>query len=85
MSALITEPCRSCTAPVAWCDTTTGKSMPVDLEPSKTGSLAVEERDGRRPVARFVKPHLRSGETLHMSHFVTCPHAGDWRSRGRAS
>lgn len=79
-----TEGCRSCCAQVIWCVTDKGKSMPVDAEPSKGATLAVEHRTPpRKPLARVVKPELAFGRTdLRTSHFATCPDAKSWRRKG---
>ena len=76
------EACRSCSAPVIWCTTKLGKSMPVDLDPTAGGNLSVERRGGRTPLVHVVANHLTLGrDDLHTSHFVTCPQAKTWRRR----
>lgn len=73
--------CRSCRAPILWGTTQAGVPHPVDLEPNQEGNL-VEEEDGRlRVIAGPLE--VPSGTVIYMSHFATCPHAGDWRKRGK--
>lgn len=77
------DQCKSCGARVIWCETDAGKSMPVDSEPTRGANLLVEERRGRDPLVRVVRPALAFGRTdLHTSHFVSCPDSKRWRKRG---
>jgi hypothetical protein len=79
----MTATCRSCRAPIWWCRTPTGRSIPVDPEPVSQGNLVVGERTAYAGRAARV---LRSGEepaegeTRHVSHFATCPDADRHRS-----
>lgn len=80
--AMAGEPCRSCSAPVVWCDTSRGKSMPVDAAPTPGGNLLLEQRPGRAPLVHVLGLDAAAArEDLHKSHFVTCPQAGQWRKR----
>jgi len=63
--------CSSCGAFIVWFRTATGKSMPVDPNPVDNGNLKLDD-SGRLVV---VKP----GEGTHVSHFSTCPQAGQHR------
>jgi hypothetical protein len=75
--------CRSCEAPIAWTVTTNGKKMPVDADTVAASSgFRLEDEDSEEPLARFV-PKAQPGERLYVSHFSTCPNAGDWRGRSR--
>jgi len=67
----LTAKCRSCGAAILWCQTTTGKKMPVDEKPVAGGNLTL---DGECDclVAVVVGP----GKGTHVSHYATCPHAG---------
>lgn len=76
--------CKSCPAPVFWAETVTGKPMLVDAEPVRGGNLRLEQRPGRAPIAYVVAKHIAWGQTLHVSHFSTCPQAGSHRKRGAA-
>lgn len=69
------ETCRTCKQPIRWALTTKKRRIPLDPDPHPTGNLVVE--DG---VAR-VAP-VGSSPAMYLSHFVTCPQAGQHR-RGR--
>jgi hypothetical protein len=76
--------CRSCRAPVTWAETEAGRRIPVDAEPSQRGNLVLRERTGLPPLAVVVVGAVADGEgPLHLSHFVTCPQASQWRGRPR--
>lgn len=76
--------CRSCRAPVRWCVTEHGKSMPVDFAPTRTGNLILRD-EGTRTVAVVVHPLLETREERarphFLSHFVTCPNAAQHRRK----
>jgi hypothetical protein len=57
--------CRACNAPLVWATSENGRPMPLDAKPEKR---VVVGGDG---VGRVV--------TTHVSHFVTCPKAGEFR------
>lgn len=72
--------CRSCNAPVVWATSaTSGKAIPLDATPVDDGNLFLDgdiaksfkadEFDALFAPLRFV------------SHFVTCPQAGQWRRK----
>lgn len=75
--------CRSCSRPITWAtNTKTGKPMPIDPEPVVGGNVVLTgegphqaEVVGKAEVERRRGLGLR----LHVSHFTTCPQAGDWR------
>jgi hypothetical protein len=76
------ETCASCHADIVWARTTSGAAMPVDAEPTRGANVRLrwENSDAR---AEVVKAALAFGSTgLHLSHFVTCPKADQWRRRG---
>jgi hypothetical protein len=76
--------CRSCKAPIIWAETTEGKRMPVDAEPSEPGNIKLVDRGPRRlPIAVILDATaLRSTtEVLRLSHFATCPEGRNWRRR----
>lgn len=71
-----TARCKTCNAEIAWAITTTGKRMPVDVEPSANGNVMLRI-EGEKLFAQIVSrddPRPR-----HTSHFVTCPDADEWR------
>jgi len=68
--------CRSCGARIFWATSVHGRAMPIDAEPSVTGTLFVS-RSG-------VAVHCQSdhglaaterGDPKYVSHFATCPGA----------
>jgi hypothetical protein len=71
--------CRSCGAPVTWALTERKKWMPVDREPAAGGNVQLEP--GSPPFARVLSDVGReqADGPLHLSHFVTCPNAGQHR------
>lgn len=74
--------CGSCKAAVIWCRTSTGKRMPVDVEPVATGNLMLSA-DRPTPTVLVVS---RTGRTpdqqlLYLSHFATCPRSNQQRRR----
>ncbi|QSE94168.1 hypothetical protein JWS13_39005 [Rhodococcus pseudokoreensis] len=79
-----TEPCRSCRAPIVWAKTRL-KLIPLDPEPSVHGTVAVNHQDGVLHAIVITKGQRRAlnaaGRSLYLAHFVSCPHAGDWRKR----
>jgi hypothetical protein len=81
--------CRhpDCAAPIRWGITTAGKRMPVDVAPSPEGNLSLEEtRGGRGPniyalAGEELAEARAAGERLYLSHFATCAHAAEFRTR----
>src|ERR1700742_3888573 len=71
--------CLSCGQPIVWTRTFSGRTMPVDAEPSDGGTVLVEIRQG------FVRASIvgqhGSDQPLRQSHFATCPDADTWRKR----
>ncbi len=70
--------CRSCSAPIFFAKTCTGKNAPIDWTPRPDGNLQVmcvdelawilnKDEDDQANVDHFV------------SHFATCPQAKKWR------
>ncbi len=63
----------------------TGNWMPVDDESSEDGNIRLEL--DKSPVvahvlgSAMVEDARANGEFLHVSHFVTCPHAHKFRRR----
>jgi hypothetical protein len=78
--------CNSCSAPVIWARTTNGKSMPVDAEPTEQGNVELLPLVAgvRTPEAVVHPQHPLGAGPLRTSHFATCPHADQWRSKVKA-
>lgn len=80
----MTARCSSCGAPITWAVTTTGKRMPVDAEPAPNGNveltplLSAFNREPTEATVHAQRPLGHEGP-LHLSHFVTCPQADEWR------
>lgn len=74
--------CRSCGAEIFYATTTTGKAMPLDVDPHPDGNVIVERQDGRLGcrVLGNAAPAARD-EVRYRSHFATCPNAAAHRRR----
>lgn len=79
--------CGSCGAAIVWAKTQRGERMPVDAEPSDNGNVLVTGQPPNRRAGVLTRGQAEGaravGQQLHLSHFVTCPHAGSHRSRRR--
>lgn len=77
------DECGTCKATFVWAThQTTLRPMPVDVEPSADGNLALAVAGAGTLTCRVVKPELAYGRRdLHKSHFATCPDAPKWRRR----
>lgn len=82
--------CDSCGAEIIFANSgSTGKPMPIDAEPvAAGGNIRLEERDRPLPplahvVGATIDMLTDDDGTRYRSHFVTCPNADEWRSRGR--
>lgn len=69
--------CKDCQAPIVWCETPSGKKMPVDAAPSERGNILMERGD-KGMLGRIALPTDLPGPR-HTSHFVTCPNAANRR------
>lgn len=79
--------CRSCGAEIIWAITSNGKKMPVDVAVNPNGNIqlvaqSLEQSIYEPPFANVIH-HVADiagiEDQLHMSHFVTCPKATEWR------
>jgi len=75
--------CTKCKARIEWARTRAGRWMPLDPpvvrgEACKTGGVVVLTQAGD-----VVRIEVRAGGSLagRVSHFATCPNAGDFRQR----
>ena len=84
--------CRGCGAPIEWAKTEKGRNMPMDAEPTLTGTFVlVHTKVGEPPVARTQTPEelaIRENTKLPMaartratSHFATCSKAAEFRRK----
>lgn len=73
--------CRSCAKPIFFAESaSSGKKIPLDVEPADTGTFWLTERDGDIPKATYTKQRFLQRYT---SHFATCPNAKKHRKRAR--
>ena len=69
--------CKSCGAKFDWYQVAeTGKWMPVDSEPSPDGNVRIDVVANKASVVEPGSHHV-----LYLSHFATCPKAGEHRRR----
>lgn len=78
--------CQSCGAEVIWADTITGRRMPLNKYPSKSGNIILGLRRDDVPLAlvqtaQSLARLLLKGERLYTSHFATCPNATKHRKQ----
>lgn len=83
------DQCRSCTAPVIWGRTQAGRWMPVDAQPSPSGTVRLSPGSGAPltrpgqsgpprvpPRATVLPAKLAFGVPgLRTPHWASCPHA----------
>lgn len=83
--------CRSCGQPILWVQMASGRSMPLDPEPTETGTIiihmgpAIGMEKGRVQTKEETEDRLRRKEpaarVAYVSHFATCPEAQTWRTK----
>lgn len=72
--------CRSCGAPIVWAVTERGRRMPLDAQPVVAGNIEVSRRpDGA--ILATVRAEAQGEAQRYVSHFSTCPQAGQHRRR----
>lgn len=69
--------CKKCGRPIIWAKTEDWKNTPLDPDPVGMGNIALGEDN----VARVVAADPENTEFRYVSHFVTCPHAADFRKK----
>ena len=83
----VSASCRSCDAPILFAFSwSTGRRMPVDVEPSPLGNIALD-MTGTVAAADVLTgdtlTRARDGDRkLYLSHFVSCPDADAHRKNG---
>lgn len=82
--------CRACGAAVYWAtNTTTGKSAPIDADPSTRGNIYLFRKgENRAKFYRVLNIHqiedaIGSNIPLHTNHFMTCPNASEFKKEKR--
>ena len=60
-----------------------GRSMPIDAEPAPDGNVSANLTAGTGVVlsGALLEAVRSTDEPLYLSHFATCPHAGEWRRK----
>lgn len=77
------QTCRGCGRPIRWARTESGSRMPLDLDPTRDGTIVVIDDSAR--VLSPIEAAIVKGATgvLFVSHFATCPDAGAFRKKTR--
>lgn len=75
----MSDTCRSCGAAIAWAWTEKGRAIPLDAAPVSNGNIKLEPTNGPKLLAIVVGP----GHGDRVSHFATCPNAGEHRGNPR--
>ena len=76
--------CKGCGAEILWIRTKTGKTMPVDEKPVpyyEGGSAKIVLEDGSVVKGSLDGPEESFKGFGYISHFATCPKAGNFRRR----
>ena len=74
--------CTGCGADIIWCVTERGKAMPVDAEPVPDGNVELRpDGDKTWAIVHGAGNRPLGVDALHLSHFVTCPKADQFRRR----
>ena len=77
--------CKGCGAQIDWIKTRAGKNMPVDPEPVfvavDDGSDVFVTDEGEVIHGREVPANDGSAEVAFVSHWATCPVAGQFRRK----
>lgn len=77
-----TSQCRSCGAAIMWAVTPSGRTMPLDAEPTANGNIVIEE-DGRAATLNKVTlaEMIAAGDPTprRTSHFATCKNSAQHR------
>lgn len=77
--------CRRCPAQILGVKTAKGGWMPVDFESSERGNIRLNADGTADVLGKQAAAEARArGEGLHVSHFVTCPRAAEFRKRRKA-
>jgi hypothetical protein len=74
--------CQSCKKPIIWLkNARTGSVNPIEAAPSPDGNLVIDRANARYRVATAAEKTLAAatGKNLYISHFATCPDAGNFR------
>lgn len=72
--------CRTCGADIIWVETPSGRSMPLDAQPTEIGNIEINGDS-----IRFVKRDRNATTPRYVSHFSTCPDAAKHRKKKRGT
>jgi hypothetical protein len=70
--------CKSCSAPIVWTRTESGKRLPCDVEPTDDGLFYLFRRDDRIEAIYVNSSHPSAvrararGQKRYRSHYITC-------------
>lgn len=83
-----TTPCRKCGNPIGFIKTVAGKTIPVNpeevaYEQKAGGSLKIVTPNGEVLSAERPADPQKATGIGYISHFATCPYAGNFRSRDK--
>jgi hypothetical protein len=74
--------CKECKAPIWFAvSAQTGKRMPLDPDPAVKGNVWIDD-DGYAHAVSAADP-APLGAELYLTHFVLCPGASKFRSKGK--
>lgn len=75
--------CKACQKPILWIRNENDRAEPFDAKPTRILRVAGDTDPDRAPVA-FVEPgKLFEVKTGHLNHFLTCPSANAFRTKGK--
>lgn len=82
--------CKRCDAPIFFKPTNNGKGAPLDNAPVESGNVALLAVPGVGETAvtlggETLGKARQAGVILYTSHFATCPHAEEFKGKGRRS
>jgi hypothetical protein len=81
--------CHKCSAGIYWLrsvpteKTPEPKLAPIDIKPNARGNLVISRELGlyRKATGNEREMARINGKNLYISHFVTCPHAREFRKK----
>lgn len=80
--------CKSCGAAILWAVTEKGAKIPVDVEPTTDGNVAIQPNADQSGWLAFIAGPLEqvpgSSSVRRKSHFATCPNAAKHRRKSRS-
>lgn len=71
--------CKSCGAEIYWVSTTNGRSTPMNAKVEPEGGWVLTLKPDGTPLAEIFHSREHINRNRYISHFATCPSAGDHR------